>query len=172
MPGPTKVREWSERLSLRHRFPATIGPWRSSGCSVSPPDDLDLSHWLQPDEHVRWSGRPARARIPWLPVLGMGAGSLVAAGLLAWTQRHTAGPGTTIWFGFLALIVVFNVANALSIVRRARTTAVTNRYVLTTRRAAIFEAPGHLVAEIRADTAEFRAKRGATARTGEIDWGE
>jgi hypothetical protein len=136
------------------------------------PDDLELSHWLRPDEQVRWTGRPARARIPWLPVIGMGAGSVIAGGVLAWTQRHTSGSGTTIWLFFLALIVVFNVANAISMVRRARTAAVMNRFVLTSHRAAVFEPPGHLVAEVRANTAEFRARRGALPRTGEIDWGE
>ena len=134
-------------------------------------DDLDLSHWVRMDEQVRWQGRPARACTPWLYVIGLGAGSVIAAGVLAWTQ-HDHGPATTIWFGFLALIVVINIANAASMLRRARTAADRNRYVLTTQRAAVFEAPAHLIAEIRADTAEFRAKRGKIAGTGEIDWGE
>jgi hypothetical protein len=135
------------------------------------PEELDLSYWLRPDEQVRWQGRPARAHVLWLQVIGIGAGSLIACGVLAWTQ-HDHGPATTIWFGFLALIVVFNVANAVTMVRRARTAAVQNRYVLTTERAAIFEAPGRLMAEARADTAEYRAKRGTAKGTGELDWGE
>ena len=138
---------------------------------TSAPDEPNLAHWLRPGEQVRWTGRPARARIPWVPVITMGAGSVIAGAVLAWTQRH-GGTGTTIWFGFLALIVVFNVANALSTVRRARTAAVRNRYVLTTQRAAVFETPSHLVAEVRADSGELRAKRGAAVGSGEIDWGE
>ncbi len=135
------------------------------------PDDLELSHWLRPDEQVRWLGRPARAHIPWLPVVVLGVGLPIGGGILASTQRG-GGRGTATFLEFLVLIVIFNVANAVFMVLRARTAAVRNRYVLTTHRAAIFGEPGHLVAEVRVDTAEFRAERGVAAGTGEIDWGE
>lgn len=133
-------------------------------------DDLDLSHWLRPGEQVRWHGRPSRARIPWFYVIAMGAGSLIAAGVLAWTQP--AGRGTSIFLVFLALIVVINVTNAVRMVRRAYRAAARNRYVLTTQRSAIFESPSRLIAEARADTAEFQAKRSPLTRAGSIDWGE
>jgi hypothetical protein len=76
-------------------------------------------------------------------VIALGGGSLIAAGALAWNQP--AGSGTAVFFGFLTLIVIFNVANAIAVVRRAYRAADRNRYVLTNRRAAVFETPGHLV---------------------------
>lgn len=134
------------------------------------PDDLDLSRWLRQGEEVRWRGRPARARVPWVPVVALGVGSLIAAGALAWTQP--AGRGTLIFFGFLALIVAFNVGNAIGAVRRAYRVAERNRYVLTNHRAAVFEPASHLMAETRADTSEFQAKRSPLTRAGDINWGE
>lgn len=137
---------------------------------MSPPDDLDLSGWLWPDEQVRWHGRPARASVPWLQVVGLVAGSLIAGGILTETEYGSRGSG--VFLVFLVVIVVLNVANAIGMVRRARTAAVRNRYVLTDRRASVFRAPGQLVAEVRADGPEFRAKRAGMAGWGEIDWGE
>jgi hypothetical protein len=133
-------------------------------------DDLDLSRWLRSGEEVRWQGHPARAQVPWLPVVALVAGSLVAAGALAWTQP--AGPGTTFFLSFLALIVLFNVGNAVTVVRRAYRSAELSRYVLTNYRAAVFEPTSRLVAETRADTSEFQATRSPLTRAGKINWGE
>ena len=132
-------------------------------------DDLDLSHWLRHGEDVRWTGRPAHARVPWLPVIGMGVGSVIAAGVFVWAQH---GEAPAFFYGFVVLIVAINVANAIGILRRAYRAEERNRYILTNQRAAIFESPGQLVAETRADTTEFQAKRSPLTRAGDIDWGE
>ena len=106
----------------------------------------------------------------WLPAVALGGGSLIAAGALAWNQP--VGSGTAVFFGFLMLIVIFNVANAIAAVRHAYRAAERNRYVLTNRRAAVFETPGHLLTQTRVGTLEFQATRSPLTRGGDIIWGE
>ena len=136
--------------------------WSSAG-------DVDLSHWLLPDEQVHWIGKSARLDLPWGRVaaafLGTAGIGVVVLALFA----HMDGVGPFLFFA--AAIVAVNVGGVVYGTWALKREKVSNRYVLTDRRAAVFHAPSRLISQTRVQGAEFEVLREPGASVGTIRWG-
>ena len=130
--------------------------------------EIDLGEWLMPGEPVRWEAR-VEQEMPWsrlarrgLPVLVMGVG---ACWLLF--PRRVGHVPTTIYIA-LASIAAVGILQLASFARRATRP---RWYVLTDRRAAVFQEPTRLIGQVGVQTPEFSARHGRDGYSGTVDWG-
>jgi len=124
--------------------------------------DLDLSQWLRPGETVRWMGRSHRASLSTttrlMPLYVSGPALLIA---IVVPQLRVFGVFVAAAYGIAATIGVSNAKRALDL----------NRYVLTDRRAAVFQVPSRLIAQTSVSTQELQVKRSPRGHSGTVDWG-
>jgi hypothetical protein len=132
------------------------------------PNEVDLTGWLIPGEPVRWQMRVVRT-VPWPRLILVDAAQIALVSLAATTlfPRGTTH-ATELGIGILVVFGLSIVGNTIVRVLRHRRP---RWYVVTDRRAAVFEAPNRLISQTRLQTSQFFARRGRDGRSGTVDWG-
>ena len=136
--------------------------WSSSG-------DIELSEWLLPGERIHWIGKSARPELPWGRVIGsvLGVSVFGALGLAFFVHSASGTPGVL----FAALVLAFYLGAVVYGVWAAKRDKVSNRYVLTDRRAAVFRVPNRLVGQVAVQGDEFEVVHRSNAAVGTLRWG-
>jgi hypothetical protein len=139
--------------------------------SPEPPlGDLDLSGWLVPGEPIKWVGSTANLGLPWARLIGSTVGLAVLGALgFGFNLRNSPG-GPSVFFAIVVLVLY--VGGLIYGARSIKQDKISNRYVLTDRRAAVFRVPNRLIAQVGVQSNEFEVVRDSGARMGTLRWGE